>query len=88
VTGSLLALEWVTIGACVLFAAVIVAAFAASLITDWRVAHVPHWQPGGEWYGRTPTPAELAATAPLGTLPASVEAELEKLAAMIPDRPA
>lgn len=42
--------------------------------------------PEGEWYGQTLPP--LAETRPAVTLPETVEAELRKLAAMIPDRPA
>ena len=42
--------------------------------------------PVGEWYGQTLPP--LADTRPAVILPETVEAELRKLAAMIPDRPA
>ena len=83
-TGSLIALEWTALGGCILMAAAVAVAFVASLIADLRAPRVLAWEAGGPWYPRTPE----AATAPLGSLPAAVEAELAKLAAMIPDRPA
>ena len=82
-TRDLLLLEWTTIGGCILAAAVIAGAFAASVVSELRRRPAVHWAHSGEWYGRTEP-----ATTPLGQLPAAVEAELAKLAALIPDRPA
>ena len=81
---ALILLEYATVGGCILAAAVIVAAFAASLVGELRRVPATGWQPAGEWY----PPTLPATTAPLTPLPAAVEAELAKLAAMIPDRPA
>jgi hypothetical protein len=77
-------LYWAVLGPCLLACVGIVAALAASAVSDLRYRPRVHWEPGGPWHPRT----DPAMTAPLGTLPAAVEEELAKLAALIPDRPA
>jgi hypothetical protein len=77
-------LQWTVIGGCIISAAGVVAAFAASVVSDFRARPMLEWAPGGEWYPQTPLPV----TAPLGALP-SVEDELAHIWALIgPERPA
>jgi hypothetical protein len=81
---ALVWLQWTVIGGCVVSAAAVVAAFAASVVSDLRARPLLEWAPGGEWYGRTPP-----ATAPIGALPPAVEDELARMWALIgPERPA
>lgn len=84
ITG-LIAMEWTAIGGTAAACLVIVAAFAATVVGEFRRVPATHWQ-AGEWHPRTPA----AATWPLaiGMTPAAVEAEITRLAATIPDRPA
>ena len=86
-TGSLMFLQCVTIGGCVLAGMTLVAAMTAALVGELRRQPVTGWKPGGPHYLRTPTAAELTQTLAY-PLPETVEAELRALARMVPDRPA
>jgi hypothetical protein len=81
---ALVWLQWTVTGGCVISAAAVVAAFAASVVSDLRARPLLEWAPGGEWYERTPPPV----TTPLD-LPPAVEDELARMWALIgPERPA
>jgi hypothetical protein len=80
VTGRLIVLEWTVISGCILAAAAIVAAFAASVVADWRRRPALTWPAAGPVYPRTPPAAELRWTLALGMSVEAVEAEIREMA--------